>query len=135
MSMQMAKRVSLSQTWGLNRSPHEIEPLYPFTGHNKGRSDASVRSTGRRTAASGRPMLATCHQLQTTIVRFQRSSDDQTCQLESDRILDLSVRSFPVRFQTRHFTTGRVRSCPTGLTQRPVTQRLLCTLHISVRQH
>ena len=36
MSMQMAKRVSLSQPWGLNRSPHEIEPLYPFTGHNAG---------------------------------------------------------------------------------------------------
>ena len=32
MSMQMAKRVSLSRPWGLNRSPHEIEPLYPFTG-------------------------------------------------------------------------------------------------------
>jgi hypothetical protein len=27
MSMQMAKRVSLSRPWGLNRSPHEIEPL------------------------------------------------------------------------------------------------------------
>ena len=24
---KMAKRVSLSQPWGLNRSPHEIEPL------------------------------------------------------------------------------------------------------------
>ena len=26
MSMQMAKRVSLSRPWGLNRSPYEIEP-------------------------------------------------------------------------------------------------------------
>ena len=29
---KMAKRVSFSQPWGLNRSPYEIEPLYPFTG-------------------------------------------------------------------------------------------------------
>ena len=36
MSMQMAKRVSLNWPWGLNRSPHKIEPLYPFTGHNTG---------------------------------------------------------------------------------------------------
>ena len=34
MSMQMAKRVSLNQPWGLNRSPHEIEPLYPFAGRS-----------------------------------------------------------------------------------------------------
>ena len=27
MSMQMAKRVSLSRLWGLNRSPHKIESL------------------------------------------------------------------------------------------------------------
>ena len=27
MSMQMAKRVSLSRPWSLNRSSHEIEPL------------------------------------------------------------------------------------------------------------
>ena len=50
-------------------------------------------------------MLATCHRFQTPIARSQRSSDDRTRQLESDRTLDLSVRSFPVRFQTRHFMT------------------------------
>ena len=33
---KMAKRVNLSQSWGLNRSPHEIEPLYPFTGYTVG---------------------------------------------------------------------------------------------------
>ena len=36
MSIKMAKRMSLNRPWGLNRSPHEIEPLYPFTGHNMG---------------------------------------------------------------------------------------------------
>ena len=29
---KMAKPVSLSQPWDLNRSPHKIELLYPFTG-------------------------------------------------------------------------------------------------------
>ena len=43
MSMQMAKRVSLSRSWGLNRSPHKIEQLYPFTGHNMGVTGCSGR--------------------------------------------------------------------------------------------
>ena len=34
MLMEMAKDVSHSRPWGLNRSPHEIEPLYPFTGYS-----------------------------------------------------------------------------------------------------
>ena len=33
---KMAKRVSLRWSSSLNRSPHEIEPLYPFTGYNAG---------------------------------------------------------------------------------------------------
>ena len=114
-------RVSLSWPWGLNRSPHEIEQLYPFTRHSAGRPDAPVRSTGRWPSASGHVIHATCPLLQILFVRFQRSSADQTRQLESDRTLDLSVRSFPVRFQTRFFPTGRVRSCLTGHSQRPVT--------------
>jgi hypothetical protein len=41
-----------------------------------------------------------------------------------DRTLDLSVRSFLVSIQKREITTGRVRSCSTGHTQRSVTWRL-----------
>ena len=54
MSMQMAKIVSLSRPWGLNRSPHKMEPLYPLhwaqhvvtgrSGHIDRTLDLSVRS-------------------------------------------------------------------------------------------
>ena len=135
MSMKMCKRVSLSRPWGLKRSPPRNRAVGLLSTLNTGRPDAPVILIGRWTSASGRAMCATCHRLQTPIARFQGSSDDRTRQLESDRTLDLSVRSFPVRFQTPHFTTGRVRSCSTGLTQRLVTQRLLCVPHVSVRQH
>ena len=135
MSMQMAKRVSLSRPWGLNRSPTQNRAVGLLTALNTGRPDAPVRLTGRWTSASDQAMCATCHRLQTPIAQFQRSRDDRTRQLESDRTLDLSVRSFLVSIQTRKFTTGHVRSCSTGLTQRPVTQRLLCAPHVSVRQH
>ena len=36
MSMKNDQESELELTMGLNRSPHEIEPLYPFTGHNTG---------------------------------------------------------------------------------------------------
>ena len=131
MLMQMTKRVSLSRPWGLNRSRTQNRAVGLLTALNTGQPDASVILTRRWTSASGRAMCAMCHRLQTLIARFQRSRDDRTRQLESDRTLDSSVRSFPVRFQTRDFTTGCVRSCPTGLSQRPVIQCLLCALHIS----
>ena len=51
---KMTKRMSLSWPWGLNRSPHEIEPLYPLhwaqhvvtgrSGHIDRTLDLSVRS-------------------------------------------------------------------------------------------
>ena len=53
MSMHMAKRVSLSRPWGLNRSPHKIEPLATQSTENEaiGRAgqidqtlDPSIRS-------------------------------------------------------------------------------------------
>ena len=36
MSIKMAKRMSLNRPWGLNRSPHKIESLYPFTRYSAG---------------------------------------------------------------------------------------------------
>ena len=63
MSMKMAKGMSFNWPWGLNRSPYETEPLYPFTGHNTGSPDAPVMLTGRWTSAFGRPTIATCPDL------------------------------------------------------------------------
>jgi hypothetical protein len=126
--MQMAKRVSLSRSWGLNRSPHEIEPLYPFTGHNTGWPDAPVISTGRWTSASGHAMRAMCplsSNVDRPISTVKWRSDAAA---QSDRTLNPSVRSFPVSMQRWLFTTEHVRSCSTGHTQHPVTQRLPCAL-------
>ena len=42
--MKIAKGMSFNRPWGLNRSPHEIEPLYPFTGHNWAQHGLTGRS-------------------------------------------------------------------------------------------
>ena len=44
MSMKMAKGMSFNWPWGLNRIPHEIELLYPFTGHNWAQHGLTGRS-------------------------------------------------------------------------------------------
>ena len=97
----------LEPVMGLKYKPPRNRAVGLLTALNTGRSDAPVILTGRWTSASGRVMCAMCHRLQTPIARFQRSIDDRTRQLESDRTLDLWVQSFPVRFQTRHFMPDR----------------------------
>jgi hypothetical protein len=75
MSMQMAKRVSLIRPWGLNRSPHEIEPLGTTSSTL---SSDRMRRSGWPDAchpASGRVMCATWPLGSTLSAWSQRSND------------------------------------------------------------
>ena len=128
MSMQIAKRESLSWPWGLNRSPHEIEPLYPFTGHNTGWPDTPVILTGRWTPASGHVMRATCLLSSNVDRPISTVKWRPDAAAQSDRTLSPNVRSFPVSIQRWFFTTGHVWSSSTRLTQRSVTRWLFCAL-------
>jgi hypothetical protein len=99
MSMQMAKRVSLSQPRDLNRSPHEIEPLDSHC--TLPRDDRTRRSemTERTPPASGRPMNITCPCDLTALVDLQRSNEpvlrikEQSDVPDADRMHHLGVRS------------------------------------------
>ena len=77
MSMQMAKRVSLSRTWGLNRSPHEIELLAPQSTKNgaTGRTDQIDRmldpSVRSRDACHVAPALNADRPISTVISTFK----------------------------------------------------------------
>ena len=100
MSMQMAKRVSLTRPWGLNKSPHEIEPLYPFTGYSALGPDAPIHLTRPWTQ---RPV----HRWTPHVIGFKRCSSDSNG-YDADRTLrlkltgrwNISVRSSTVRVKT-----------------------------------
>jgi hypothetical protein len=74
MSMQMAKRVSLSRPWGLNRSPHEIESLGTSLLPVMSWPDVPIKMIWRTQPASGQWMRATCSPRSTSVAWFQRST-------------------------------------------------------------
>jgi hypothetical protein len=60
MSMKMAKRVSKSRPWGLNRSPHEIELLGHISDHQTHWHGASDRPTPKSDACHSHSRVAMC---------------------------------------------------------------------------
>ena len=108
MSMQMTKRVSLSQPWGLNRAPNQIEPLgsllylHGVTGRI-GRvdrmQDPIVRSTDLRHV-----FLPLIHRHMIPTVRFTHASTQVMIGCIGDK-------------------TGRAGASPAPLHTHAITQR------------
>ena len=141
MSMKMAKRVSKSGPWGLNRSPHEIEPL-SSTGislranqtHWLGRLNAPKPTSDQRMRATHPLGSTSTADLQRSATPAPHLSGDRT-HLKGNRTLQHTmgcadqpqhphVRSFLESSPSTKTMTGHVRCTRSDAPLRQVSTML-----------